>query len=109
MAFNVTTTIDSNTATITLSGDLDGGMAPLFQREVEKAVTQKVRRLVLLMSDLVYISAAGLRVLIYAQLKMGAGIDLYVIGAQPQIKDVLQMIGSDRSMIMLDTYDVARP
>jgi anti-anti-sigma factor len=107
MAFNATTTIDSNIAKITVSGELDGSMAPVFQREVEKAVTQKVKRLVLLMSELDYISSAGLRVLVFAKQKMGAGVDLYVIGAQQQVKDTLQMTGFDRSIIALDTYDAA--
>ena len=108
MAFNVATTIDSNAAMITLSGDLDGRTAPLFQREVEKAATQNVKRLVLLMSDLDYISSAGLGVLLIAVQKM-PGVDLYVIGAQQQVKDTLQMSGLDRGVIMLDTYDAARP
>jgi anti-anti-sigma regulatory factor len=38
---------------------------------------------------------------------MGAGVDLYVIGAQQQVKDTLQMTGFDRSIIALDTYDAA--
>jgi anti-anti-sigma factor len=64
MAFNATTTIDSNIAKITMSGELDGSMAPVFRKEVEKAASQKVKRLVLLMSDLDYISSAGLRILV---------------------------------------------
>jgi anti-sigma B factor antagonist len=108
MAFNVATTIDSNAAMITMSGELDGSMAPLFQREVEKAATQNVKRLVLLMSDLDYMSSAGLRVLLIAVQKM-RGVDLYVIGARQEVKDTLQMSGLDRGFIMLDTYDPARP
>jgi anti-anti-sigma factor len=107
MAFNATTTIDSSVAKITVSGELDGSMAPIFQREVEKAAAQKVTRLVLLMSDLDYISSAGLRVLVFAKQKMGAGVDLYVVGAQQQVKDTLQMTGFDRSIIALDAYDPA--
>ena len=107
MAFSATTTIDSSIAKITLSGELDGNMAPLFQREVEKAATQQVKRVVLLMSNLDYISSAGLRVLVFAKQKMGAGVDLYMIGAQQQVKDTIQMTGFDRSIIALDAYDAA--
>jgi anti-anti-sigma factor len=107
MAFNATTTIDSDIAKITLSGELDGSMAPVFQKEVEKAVSQKAKRLVLLMAGLDYISSAGLRVLVFAKQKMGTGVDLYVVGAQQQVKDTLQMTGFDRSIIALETYDAA--
>jgi anti-anti-sigma factor len=107
VAFSATTTIDSNIAKISVSGELDGSMAMVFQREVEKAAAQKVKRLVLLVSDLDYISSAGLRVLVFARQKMGQGIDIYVVGAQQQVKDTLQMTGFDRSIIALDTYDAA--
>lgn len=107
MAFSVTTTIDSSIAKISVSGELDGSMATVFQQEVEKAVAQKVKRLVLLVSDLDYISSAGLRVLVFARQKMGQGVDIYVVGAQQQVKDTLQMTGFDRSILALDTYDAA--
>jgi anti-anti-sigma factor len=109
MAFHVTTAIDSNTAMITMSGKLDSSMAPVFQREVEKAAIQGVKRLVLLMSDLEDMSPVGLRVLVFAKQRMGPSHEIYVIGAQPQVKDTFQMTGFDRSIIMLDTYDLARP
>jgi anti-sigma B factor antagonist len=107
MAFNATTAIDSGIAKITLSGELDGSMAPVFQKEVEKAASQQAKRLVLMLSDLDYISSAGLRVLVFAKQKMGRGVDIYVVGAQQQIKDTLQMTGFDRSIIALETYDVS--
>jgi anti-anti-sigma factor len=107
VAFSATTTIDSSIAKISVSGELDGSMATVFQQEVEKAAAQKVKRLVLLVSDLDYISSAGLRVLVFARQKMGQGVDIYVVGAQQQVKDTLQMTGFDRSILALDTYDAA--
>jgi anti-anti-sigma factor len=105
MAFNATLTIDSGIAKINMAGELDASMAPIFQREVEQAATQKAKRLVLLMSELEYISSAGLRALVFTKQKMGPGVDIYVVGAQPQVMDTLQMTGFDRSIIALDTYD----
>jgi anti-anti-sigma factor len=105
MAFSATLTIDSGIAKITMSGELDASMAPVFQREVEQAAVQKAKRLVLLMSELEYIASAGLRALIFAKQKMGASVDIYVVGAQQQVMDTLQMTGFDRSIIALDTYD----
>jgi len=105
MAFNATLTIDSGIAKITMAGELDASMAPIFQREVEKADAQKVKRLVLLMSELEYIASAGLRALVFAKQKMGPSVDIYVVGAQPQVMDTIQMTGFDRSVITLETYD----
>jgi anti-anti-sigma factor len=105
MAFSTTLTIDAGIAKITMSGELDASVALAFQQEVEKAAAQKVNRLVLLMSELEYIASAGLRTLIFARQKMDPGVDIYVVGAQPQVMDTMQMTGFDRSVIALDTYD----
>jgi len=105
MAFNATLTIDSGIAKIIMAGELDASMASVFQGEVEKAATQKAKRLVLLMSELEYIASAGLRALVFAKQKMGPGVDIYVVGAQPQVMDTIQMTGFDRSVIALETYD----
>jgi anti-anti-sigma factor len=105
MAFNATLLIDGGIAKITMSGELDASMAPVFQKEIEAAATQQARRLVLLMSGLDYIASAGLRALVFAKQKMGADVDIYVVGAQRQIMDTLQMTGLDRSVIAIETYD----
>ena len=105
MAFHATLTIDSGIAKITMSGQLDASMAPIFQKEVERAAAQKVKRLVLLMSELEYIASAGLRVLVFTKQKMGPGVDIYVVSAQQQVMDTLQMTGFDQSIIAIDTYE----
>lgn len=105
MAFSATLTVDSGIGKIAMAGQLDASMAPVFQREVESAEAQKVKRLVLLMSELEYISSAGLRALVFTKQKMGSGVDVYVVGAPPQVMETIQMTGFDRSIIVLDTYD----
>jgi anti-anti-sigma factor len=105
MAFSATLMMQAGIAKITMSGELDASMAPVFQKKIEEAAAQKAKRLVLMMSDLEYIASAGLRALVFARQKMGPGIDLYVVGAQQQVMDTIQMTGFDRSIIALDTYD----
>jgi|ERR671919_172372 anti-anti-sigma factor len=105
MAFSATLMMEGGIAKITMAGELDASMTPVFQKEIEQAAAQKAKRLVLLMSNLDYIASAGLRALIFAKQKMGTGIDIYVVGAQRQIMDTLQMTGLDRSVIALETYD----
>ena len=99
--------LDKNIARITLAGELDASTASAFQKEVEKAAQQKARRLVLMVTDLEYIASAGLRVLVFAKQKMGAGVDVYVIGAQEQVTDTLKKTGLHNSVITLPEYNAA--
>jgi anti-anti-sigma factor len=99
--------LDKGIARITLAGELDASTAPQFQKEVEKAAQQKASRLVLVVPDLEYIASAGLRVLIFAKQKMGAKVDVYVIGAQEQVMDTIRKTGLHNSVVSLKQYDAA--
>ena len=106
MAFEVHLEMtDKGIAKITLSGEMDGSVAPQFKTTVEDATAQGAKRLVLLMKDLSYMSSAGIRVLIFAKQKMGTDVDVYTIGAQEQIVDTLEMTGLQHTVVMLDEYD----
>ncbi len=99
--------LDKSIARITLAGELDASTALAFQKEVEKAAQQKARRLVLVVKDLEYIASAGLRVLVFAKQKMGAGVDVYVIGAQEQVTETIRKTGLQNSVVALPEYDAA--
>lgn len=108
MAFNTTLDIANGIARITLSGELDAAAAPEFRSQVEAAAQAQARRLVLLMQDLSYMASAGLRTLAFAKQKMGADVDIYMIGAQDGILETLRMTGFHNSVILMDSYDAAQ-
>jgi anti-anti-sigma factor len=107
VALTVSSSTSGDVATITLAGELDGATAPQFRDEVEKAAANPLRRLVLMVQELEYIASAGVRVLVYAKQKMGAIVEVYIVGAQEQILDTLRKTGVDRSVYLVDTYDEA--
>jgi anti-sigma B factor antagonist len=103
MAFTITDTIGDSTATFTLTGELDASAAPAFRDKIENAAAANVKKLVLDLSGLEYMSSAGLRVLIYAKQKMGVGVDIILVGTQPMVQDTLEKTGFNRSVTMVDS------
>ena len=61
MPFAATSSRTGGTALIRLEGELDALTAPTFQQEIDRAAEGQVDRLVLDMTDLTYLSSAGLR------------------------------------------------
>jgi anti-anti-sigma factor len=108
MAFNADLEItDQGIAKITLVGELDGSVAGQFKDRVQEATDQNAKRLVLLMKNLDFMSSAGLRVLVFAKQKMGADVDIYMVGVQEDVLEPIKMTGLDRSVILVDEYDPA--
>lgn len=109
MAFDATLeTTSSGIAKITLSGELDGSTAGAFKKKVEEAAAANPKRLVLLMQDLEFMASAGLRILIFAKQKMGADVDIYMVGVQEMVLDTIQKTGFDQSVYILEEYDADR-
>ena len=108
MAFEANLEVVNAIAKVTLAGELDASVANEFRLKIEEASRQQVKRLVLLMDKLEYMSSAGLRVLVFAKQKMGANVSIYVVGAQPQIVEPIRQTGFHHSVVMLDTYDAAQ-
>jgi anti-anti-sigma factor len=107
MAFQATLNMVNNVAKITLVGELDAAVAPEFRSRIEEAVAQKAQRVALIANDLEYMSSAGLRVLVFARQKMGANVDIYLVGAPNQILEPVRQSGLQRSLQVVETYDPA--
>ncbi len=98
---------ENGVAKITLSGKLDAGTVSQFQALIEEAAENKVKRIALLLEGLSFMASAGLRMLVFAKQKLGSSVDIYVIAAQDQIVETIEMTGLNHSVIMRDTYDAA--
>ncbi len=107
MAFTSTFNMVNGVAQITLSGELDASSAPVFKADIEEAAAAKAKSVALLMKGLDYLASAGVRVLIFAKQKMGAQVNIYIIGAQGQVLETLEMTGLVYSVTLLDKYDAA--
>ena len=107
MTFAAELEMRGSVALITLSGELDAATAPQFRDKVEEAAARKAKRLVLLTDDLEYMASAGLRVMIFAKQTLGAGVDLYIVGAQDSVAETIEMTGFHQGVILRDSYDAA--
>ena len=104
MAFDISLKQGPDEVIIGLTGELDGAAAAKLKEAVEKAAESKPKRLVFDVHQLQFMASAGLRVLIFAKQKMGAGVSLYVVGSQGPVLNTLTMSGFHHSVILQDTY-----
>lgn len=104
MAFDAQLAFTGTVARITLVGSLDASSAPRFKEVIEQAATQAPSRLVLFVDKLEFLASAGLRVLIFAKQKMGAHVDIYVVGSQGPVLGTLEMSGFHHSVYIQDSY-----
>jgi anti-anti-sigma factor len=107
MAFESTLEMKNDIALISLVGELDASVAQTLRDRIEEAAANKARKLVLMLATLDYMSSAGLRTLVFAKQKMGSGVTIYVVGAQPQVVEPIRQTGFHHSVVMLDSYDAA--
>jgi len=107
MAFESTLEMKGDIAKITLTGELDASVAQILRDRVEEAASQHAKKLVLLLATLDYMSSAGLRTIVFAKQKMGSGVTIYLVGAQPHVTEAIRQTGFHHSVVMLDNYDPA--
>lgn len=110
MAFAISTQIDRDAAVMTLTGELDAAAAPAFRDQIEQlAGGADIHRLVLRLHDLSYMASAGLRALVFAKQKLGADVELILVGTQEAVAETITLTGFHHSVTMVDTYDVGEP
>ncbi len=80
--------------TIAIDGRLDTTTAPQLEAEINSGL-EGVKTLTMDMSKLVYISSAGLRVLLKAQKIMNKQGKMTVINVNQEIKEIFEVTGFD--------------
>lgn len=83
---------DGEKAIVTVAGRLDTTTAPALEKIINEEI-EGVTNLVLELSGLVYISSAGLRVLLGAQKKMQKLGTMKLVGVGESVMEVLEMTG----------------
>ena len=86
-------TANGTNLTITLEGRLDTATAPQFEAELSGLAG--VTALVIDMEKLVYVSSAGLRVLLKAQKIMNKQGDMVIRHVSQDIQDIFEVTGFD--------------
>ena len=104
MSLTVASKFENRVAQITLVGRLDANTAGVFKTEIEKVAASKPETLVLFVEQLEYMASAGIRMLVFTKQKLGAAVDIYVVAANEQIVNTLEMTGVDKSVIFVDEF-----
>lgn len=88
----ITKTQENDKLTIKLEGRLDTTTAPQLESEIKTSL-DSVKELVFDITDLAYISSAGLRVLLTAQKIMNKQGKMAVTGASEAVMEIFEVTG----------------
>lgn len=86
------TTREDTRLTIELNGRLDTVSAPQLEEELKKHLDD-INELILIFDQLVYISSAGLRVLLMAQKTMNKQGSMRLRGVSDEVMEVFEITG----------------
>ena len=75
--------------TVVLAGEMDTVTSVKAEREI--GVVTVYRKVVLDMTDVTYVTSAGIRVLVGLRKRMKPGADLVLTGVQPYVRHVLEL------------------
>jgi anti-anti-sigma factor len=102
VSFTTNLTRTGKTVIITLSGELDASTAITFRQEIDRAAEGTVETLVLDMTNLTYLSSAGLRGLVFARQKMDDGVSIVLVKASDEVERTIRMVGFHHSVVFSD-------
>lgn len=102
---NVNVTTVQNTTVVAISGEIDGSTAPRAAEQILAVVDTGVR-IILDMTQVSYMSSAGLRMLLLAYRTInGKSGKVALVGLSPDIQDTMSMTGFLDFFDHFDTLD----
>lgn len=107
MAFHAHLVLDDGIATIRPVGELDARSAPRLDELITEASAGEIKRLVLLMEELTYMSSAGLRCLVFAHQKLPRTVEIVLVGTRSEVAETIRLTGFDRSVVMQESVGEA--
>jgi anti-anti-sigma factor len=102
MPLTATLSHRGRTALIILKGELDAQTAPAFRDEVAAAAKADVDELVLDLTDLSYLSSAGLRSLVFARQKMADDVRVVLVRPTDAVEQTIRLVGFHHSVVFSD-------
>lgn len=89
---DIKNTVNGTGLTVKLIGRLDTTTAPVLEGDLRKSV-DNIEKLIFEISELEYISSAGLRVLLSAQKVMNKQGEMIIRGANETVMEVFEVTG----------------
>lgn len=92
---------------VKLHGHIDASIAPALMNELKALIARKdeVKTLVFYADELEYIASAGIRAVVFAKQKLGAKVQVYLIGASETVLDVFKMTGIDKFLTIQSSFE----
>jgi len=92
---------------VKLHGHIDASIAPELMNEMKDLIARKneIKKLVFLADELEYIASAGIRAVVFAKQKIGANVQVYLVGASDVILDVFKLTGIDKFLTIQDKFE----
>jgi anti-sigma B factor antagonist len=108
-SFSVTTDALGKGALLRFKGELDASSSVYADNALEEAIASSSGFVLVDCSELVYISSAGLGVLLAAfQACNLKEIEMVMVNMQPKIRNVFEILGLDRLIKSADSVEDAR-
>ena len=85
--------MDGSAVTLKVSGRIDTNTAPSLESKIQEVVTESIKKLVIDLEDVNYVSSAGLRVFLSAHKMMSKLDGLEIAHANDDIKEIFEVTG----------------